>query len=128
MARSEGLLLSALCTLPERRLRLGRTEKLVVQALLEQREHALQSGGRMALCLRLDELEACTGVAPPNIKRAVSRVNTKLIVQGLTITWLHTNLLGQLGYALFRVSEVFSLPENCPQRDTTAHVRLLDWQ
>ena len=94
-----------------RRLRLGQTEAAVVLALSQQRERQRQSGGTTPCCLRLDELEACTGTARANIKRAISRVNPKLEAHGFTIAWLQSSL-GPLGYALFALGEVWAWEES----------------
>lgn len=109
MARREGLeVLQSLCAFPQRRLRLGPSERAVVQALYRQRERYQQSQGATPLCLSLEALAAQTGIPAGNLQRTISRVNGKLVAQSLMIICLHQSALGPLGYGLFRLSEILT--------------------
>lgn len=99
------------------RLRLGRRETAVVEALLAQRERSSLSRGQIPLCLTLDELAARLGLScetPADARRAkrtllkaLWRVSSKLAAEELMIASLHTSL-GVLGWAVFHLSEVWA--------------------
>lgn len=102
-----------------RRLRLGKIERLLVQSLLAQRERGLT--GEAPLCLRAEELAAHLGWQHEStsehkqvlwrIRQAVYRTNAKLLTLDLVIVSLDSSM-GSLGYAIFRLGEIWSEPRN----------------
>jgi hypothetical protein len=97
----------------------------VLRALHAQREQYHRAQGMQPLCLDLPTLAAQLARRPDTVQRAISRLNAKLSAQSLLVVCFQVPSLELIGYALFRMEEVWLFSPPRPPTDTKRRLALV---